>query len=310
MERSQWLAERKTGIGGSDIAALFGLHPYKCSLDVYVDKLNLVQDQEDNEAMKWGRILESPIADAYSEIRGGINLIPGEFSRHSKFEHVIGTPDRIAPQESLFVEIKTAGVRSAHRWSDDRVPDEYFLQCHHYMLLTGLPVCDLAVLIGGSDFRIHRIEADNEIQSSIADTVERFWRDHISKMVPPQPDESERSSETLRKLYPHEVLDMVEAPEKIATVDWPDLMDARAKIDLYEAREREAKNKIMAAIGDHSGLVFPDGGKVTWKANEDSSVVDFRAIVSELAPPVELIERHTTIKPGARVFRVTPSKGN
>ena len=39
--REEFLARRKQGIGGSDIAAVCGLSPWRSPLDVYYDKLNI-----------------------------------------------------------------------------------------------------------------------------------------------------------------------------------------------------------------------------------------------------------------------------
>ena len=37
--RDAWLAARRSGIGGSDIAAICGLSPYQTPYDVWLDKL-------------------------------------------------------------------------------------------------------------------------------------------------------------------------------------------------------------------------------------------------------------------------------
>lgn len=34
-DRSQWLADRRTGIGGSDISASLGINPWRSPLDLY-----------------------------------------------------------------------------------------------------------------------------------------------------------------------------------------------------------------------------------------------------------------------------------
>ena len=40
MTREEWLSARRTGIGGSDIAAILGLSPWRTPLDVYRDKVD------------------------------------------------------------------------------------------------------------------------------------------------------------------------------------------------------------------------------------------------------------------------------
>ena len=39
LDRADWLAVRRQGIGGSDVGAILGLDPWKGPLDVYVDKV-------------------------------------------------------------------------------------------------------------------------------------------------------------------------------------------------------------------------------------------------------------------------------
>ena len=52
--REQFLLDRKQGIGGSDVAAIMGLSPWKSALGVYLDKVSDFTD-EDNDNLKRGR---------------------------------------------------------------------------------------------------------------------------------------------------------------------------------------------------------------------------------------------------------------
>ena len=40
LSRDQWLEYRRLGIGGSDVAALMGISPFRTARDVYYDKLS------------------------------------------------------------------------------------------------------------------------------------------------------------------------------------------------------------------------------------------------------------------------------
>ena len=56
MEREDWLALRRQGLGGSDAGAVCGLNPYTTSMDVFADKTGgRVFEDRDNEAMREGR---------------------------------------------------------------------------------------------------------------------------------------------------------------------------------------------------------------------------------------------------------------
>ena len=44
-DREAWLAERRTGIGGSEVAALFGEHPYVSRLELYRRKVGELEEE-------------------------------------------------------------------------------------------------------------------------------------------------------------------------------------------------------------------------------------------------------------------------
>ena len=51
--REQWLADRRKGIGGSDIGAILGLSPYRTLMDVFLDKRGETQPKGNEQAMYW-----------------------------------------------------------------------------------------------------------------------------------------------------------------------------------------------------------------------------------------------------------------
>ena len=61
LSEEEWLAYRRKGIGGSDVAALLGISPWRTARDLFYDKLNIavVEDHEDNwVALEMGHLLE------------------------------------------------------------------------------------------------------------------------------------------------------------------------------------------------------------------------------------------------------------
>ena len=70
LTREEWLAYRRTGIGGSDAAAVIGLNPYRSTIELYADKMGMMPEKEDNEAMRLGRDLEQYVADRFCEETG------------------------------------------------------------------------------------------------------------------------------------------------------------------------------------------------------------------------------------------------
>ena len=59
MSREEWLALRKTGIGGSDAGAVCGLNPYSSPMKVFWDKTTDKTEEQDSEAVRIGHDLDS-----------------------------------------------------------------------------------------------------------------------------------------------------------------------------------------------------------------------------------------------------------
>lgn len=80
-QRAEWLEGRRKGIGGSDVAAVLGLSPYKTPLDVWNDKLGLSEDHEQSEAAYWGTTLEDTVAKEFQKRTGyKIQRVDHQFS--------------------------------------------------------------------------------------------------------------------------------------------------------------------------------------------------------------------------------------
>ena len=47
LTEQEWLAYRRRGIGGSDVAAIFGISPFRTARDLYDDKLNIASAADD-----------------------------------------------------------------------------------------------------------------------------------------------------------------------------------------------------------------------------------------------------------------------
>ena len=67
------LSYRRRGIGGSDVASIFGVSPFRTARDLYYDKLNIVSVEEDEGnwvAMEMGNLLEPLVAKIFGKKTG------------------------------------------------------------------------------------------------------------------------------------------------------------------------------------------------------------------------------------------------
>ena len=312
LSRPEWLALRKRGIGGSEVAAILGLSPWKSPLDVYIEKTSNEIEDIDTPAMYWGRALEDLVAKEFQAKSGmkiqrcNMMFIEG---------HSVGNIDRMICEEGkrpvvngevrtdAILECKTASEYMASAWGPeetDEIPDQYLCQVQHYMGITGASVCRIAVLIGGRDFRTYTVWRDSELIGHLQESVERFWRDYIESMTPPPP----RSSDDVAKLFPRsatkEVLASQEIEESVAQ-----LAEVKAKAKALDVVQKELEEKIKFSMGAFDTLVNP-AGKVlcSWKSNKDSVKTDWQAIAVEAGVTSEIISRHTKTIPGARPLKL------
>lgn len=302
-------AMRATGIGASEIAAIVGLSPYTSPLDIYCRKRGLTEEFTGNTATKWGIALEPVIAEAYTA-ETGIELTGDGRTTvvHPVHPFALCTPDRIAADRSRVVEIKTAGIRMADKWGEpgtDAVPEEYLAQTIWQMAVLDIDAADIAVLIGGNDFRIYSVARDRELEDALIEAGRKFWHENVLAGEPPAPRDSDEYARVLTAKYPFDrIADLVVA-EPDTEFAAACLREIRETIKELEADEREAENEIKAAIGDHAGIVG-DFGKITWKATKERAVTDYKALCSSLDPAV--VKAFTQTKPGVRRFLPTWAK--
>ena len=274
MDRPQWLEERRKGIGGSDIAAILGLNPWKTPYRVYQEKRKEVEDWQGNEATEWGKRIEPAIRQWYSDTTGRAVRIPDKILCHSKYPFMLASLDGYT-DDGRVVEIKTA--RSTKGWGEpgtNEIPDYYALQVQHYMLITGFEVCDVPVSIGGGSPELYEVPADKELQELIIEACTEFWR-RVQDGNPPDPISYADAVQRYGKSRAEGVI--IASEEAISTVD--ELRAVREEIQRLEAIEEELRGKIIITLGDAGDtLALPDGTPlVTYKMTKGRKSFDVKA---------------------------------
>ena len=144
--REEWLESRRKGIGGSDVAAILGVNPYKSSFGVYVDKVE-GSTFEGNVHTEFGNWMEPHIRAEFPrrfKRFEGVDIEVYEYPyvlQHPAIEFFIANIDGIVehPEHGTgIIEIKTAGEMQWKQWQEDEIPDAYYCQVQHYLNVTGL----------------------------------------------------------------------------------------------------------------------------------------------------------------------------
>lgn len=300
LSRSDWLAQRRTGIGGSDVAAILGLSKYRSPLDVYKDKIGETPDSEQSQAAYWGTKLEDIVAKEFQERTGlKVQRVNKQLSRegwmHANIDravvnHAISGTVRIQGEAKqaetgrllttdAILECKTASSYIADQWgpsqeeeivsgkvvSDHKIPIYYETQVQWYLGVTGASVCFVAALLGGQDFRIYLVHRDNEVITALQDQCRAFWFEHVQKQVPPDP----HTAEEVQKLFAKDDGEMIEASNEVAT-DIGELRNLVEQVKALEAEQKIVKDRICAALGERTGFLIAGEKACTFKAQKST----------------------------------------
>lgn len=267
-----------------------GASRYASEFDVWLDKIGEAPPREDNERMWWGRALEPVVAQRY-EIETGRKLWnPEQIYRDPKDDILIGTPDRIVVGESRGIDIKTTGQDQSHHWGDpgtDDIPQEYVVQCCHYMMVTGFPVWDVAVLVGGNDFRIYTIRRDVELEAMMRPRLVEWWQRHIVERIEPKASGSRSVRDWLMRRFPRESGPVLKAsPEANALASR--LAAAREAQEIAEGQRAEIENALRAMIAEAAGIEG-DGWRISYKATKPREVRDWSKFIAAMIEEVAAI---------------------
>lgn len=317
--RREWLALRKTGVGGTDVAAILGVSPWATAVDVWMDKTGRAAPRPDSVRFKIGRYFEAPIAQIYAEREGvtlGTVAAPG-IVRHPTAP-LLGSPDRLVAGRRKGLEIKTVDPSMAWQWGEDgsdEIPVYYAAQVATYMACCDYDEWDLAALFGMGDFRVYRLRRDAELERLIIDRVTEFWNRCVVGGEVPRPDGSDSYASYLAGAYPRQRNPLREAtPGEAAAL--AELIQVRGALKECLATAAALENGLKSSIGSAEGIKADGIGKVSWRATKDRTAVDWEAValdaMSGFDPEMArmLIAARTKTTPGPRVFRATGVKGD
>lgn len=264
-DREAWLEQRRRGVGGSDVAAIMGLSPYRGAYEVWAEKCGLVEapDISDKPSVMWGNILEPVIGGHYAESHPDsdvrrVNAVCRSIKRpwaQASLDYEVRDPEL----GWGVLEIKTAGLRSSGKW-EGGVPLFYLTQVAHYLSVTGRPFADVAVLIGGQDYREYRVMRDEEDVRAVDRAVDEFWR-LVEARTEPDVDGSPGEAEALFRRYERDdgdVWEVADMPTEVA-----DYIYCKETADAAKKRLEKAANALKQLIGERKGISCADY-VVTW----------------------------------------------
>ena len=307
MEREEWLRLRREGIGSSDAAAAVGLNPYQSPLELWMhktgrgDQLPAIDPGDDSSPMYWGTLLEPIVAAHYTRRTGNKVRRINAILQHPEHPWMLANIDRevIGAPDVQILECKTAGIHGARLWRDG-VPEYVQLQVMHQLAVTGKSAADVAVLLGGQELQVFRIERDDTLITQLIALEQQFWG-YVERDQPPPADGSASAELALRCLYSRDSGDTLDLSGDLEMSGvFSDLLAVRETIATQTALEAQLKQRIQQRMGEATRAVF-EIGEVSWKRSKDSASLDTAQLLKDHP---EMAQTYQVTKPGSRRFLV------
>ena len=276
-DTDEWLQERRSSVGASEVASVMGLSQWATPLDVYKSKHGVDRPFDPLIALL-GHEAERTLSRWLVELSGlNPDLSPGFMARSVEHPFIHATPDRM--WGDIPVQIKTAHEFTSHKW-DEGIPTEYRVQVQTEMLVLGAPRALLVVQIGARDVRaIWESRDDRFILEHLIPTVMEFWG-RVEAHEPPPPSTVAEIAEA----YPSEAIEVELSDEAFDVLERITVLNS--DIQAQEA-ERDALKVALAGYVETADTLFHGGQKVaTWKSQKGRAGFDqkrFREDHPELA---------------------------
>ena len=271
--REKWQSWRRKvqTIGGSDAAVVLGLNPYKSPYSLWAEKTGAVEPEDisDKEAVRLGNDLEEYVAKRWTEKTGkkvcrknAILSNPEYPFAHANIDRaVIGEPD-------AGLECKTtSSFDMIRKLRAGDIPDSWYCQCMHYMMVTGAERWYLAVVAFGAGFYEFTIARDNEEISELASAEQAFYESILFGPAP-SPDGSISSLDTMSKLMPNSRSRTIDASGAVSYL--MEYSAIKKQIERLEGHLHEAEANIKAFMGDAEKAVC-SRYSASWKTQERST---------------------------------------
>jgi putative phage-type endonuclease len=256
--------DRTQFVGGSDIAAILGVNPYRSGLDCWLDKVQPeTRPDSDNLATRRGKRMEPVILDWAAEDFGLVVEHRNRRFVDSQFPFFASEIDFETSVDGVPVngEVKTVHPFLSKEWGEqesDGMPFHYLAQTQWGLGITGRELCVVYAGVG-DELRQYFVERDDALIDLMRHEADAFWRGYVLTGLRPDIDPNHtKVFETLRRLYPGTNGEHVTAtPQHEA---WYKVMtEASEKAAMYEDMAKGAKAHLVAEMGENAQLVFDDG---------------------------------------------------
>ncbi|MBA3645328.1 MAG: YqaJ viral recombinase family protein [Gemmatimonadaceae bacterium] len=315
--RTDFLARRRKGIGGSDVAAIFNMSPYRTVEDLWLDKTGQVpvSTEKPTPDQLRGITFESIALQLYREQFGGEILVPGdkdsdperfrepEFFRAQHPDHPwmlancdgfefvpvvsthLGLPVKDG-DEKIILEVKCPSLSAFSRMKREGLSEAYILQMQHYLCVFGLKAGRWIIFCADRmELLTFDVEADPLLHETLIDKEREFWT-LVETMTPPPP-----VVEEIKNAPEIETVGTVEKRRDAAYLEAETaLREATELLDTAETLKEDAKARLLEVVGSKPGIYEGARSRIYYTQQAGRRTLDKKAVgEANLIPKADAI---------------------
>ena len=272
----EWHAERRNGIGGSEVGTILGLNPYESAYALWAKKTDRIPSEiEENWAIRFGKAFEDPILQLWQEEHPEWEVFTTGTYADEYCEYRHANPDALARHretgEWMVIEVKTA--RST--WDD--VPPSYIAQVQHYMGVLKIQR-GVIVAVAGMTWNEYEVPYNQLMIDAQNAALADFWRS-IQTDTKPAWDGAESTYNAVRIQY-----DEIESRDVELGMLGFDLVNAQKIADRAYYDLNLLKSKVLDTMGTAKWATVTSEGVTTrvasrqMRAGKPSLIVNKKGI--------------------------------
>jgi len=283
---ADWLrARQQNGVGASESPIICDLSPWGSIVKLYGQKIGLIEPDDENEAMRWGKLLEPVILEEYRRETGRSVVGSNALLQSIAHPYLLATPDGEQHAEDHdgpgIVQVKLTSLASA--WKDG-VPRYVWAQMQQEMFVTGYSWGTAVALLNGTKLVWADVEAEAQWEETLIHKCGDFWNRVVNREPIPQHwiDGSDDTSDAIKRMFPERLIgETAELSGEFFDIHGR-LRDAEGLKEQAEDIVKTLRNQIKLAIGEKSFGRLPDGTTYSYKTqHRDGYAVqptDFRVL--------------------------------
>jgi hypothetical protein len=250
------------------------------------------------ENVKMGHVMQ-PVIGRLAQDRLQIELKDADYAMtHPKETWLRSHFDFISADGSFLVEAKNYGSHQSKKFDEDAgiMPDADRIQCIHEATVHGVSTVYLAVLLGGQELKVIKVDVTPEMMLEHVQWCAKWWG-FVASDTQPEPETVEQckmSWPVSESLYALANADLETYCGQLA-------LASRQRKDL-EDYEESLKLKIMKFMNSRDVLATMDGNVLaTWKSAKSSQKFDAKAFQNAYPQMYDQFIREV---PGSRRFLI------